>query len=48
LLVQRKYAKKARPNETFLLRSEAILRVPLTHIHVLIGIDTVPVSTLRA
>jgi hypothetical protein len=36
------------PNEAFLLRSEAILRVPLTHIHVLIGIDTVLVSTLRA
>ncbi len=41
LLVQRKYAKKARPDEAFSLRYEAIVRAPLTHIHVLIGVDTV-------
>nr|WP_158651916.1 hypothetical protein [Marinobacterium profundum] len=36
------------PSEAFALRSEVILRAPLTHIHVLIGGDTVPVSPLRA
>ena len=42
LLVQRKYPKKARPDEAFSQRSDVIVRAPPTHIHVRIGVDTVP------
>jgi hypothetical protein len=34
LLVQRKYAKKARPDEAYLLRSGIIVRAQLTAHHV--------------